>query len=235
MGGWASECAHTQAVRKEGGRSPAGSPRGAALRLGPAGARLGSARLGWAQLGSAELQRGSEAGESQALPQDEEQGPSGSLFSCTTAFCHRVLIYFFSNTKITKTHDLPCLCLPTPGCILQGVFDSVFNHSPGGASRPVRWPGGGGGGGGSVGGEERELGGRAPAGAEVARGSPAPPHELIPGSAPRDDIMVSPPAHSGRAPAVPEQGKISIGISSCSRGTGILCKGVVACILSAPA
>lgn len=143
VGGWASECAHTQAVRKEGGRSPAGSPRGAALRLGPAGARLGSARLG-----SAELQRGSEAGESQALPQDEEQGPSGSLFSCTTAFCHRVLIYFFSNTKITKTHDLPCLCLPTPGCILQGVFDSVFNHSPGGASRPVRWPGGGGGGGG---------------------------------------------------------------------------------------
>lgn len=88
---------------------------------------------------------------------------------------------------------------------------------------------------GSVGGEERELGGRAPAGAEVARCSPAPPHELIPGSAPRDDIMVSPPAHSGRAPAVPEQGKISIGISSCSRGTGILCKGVVACILSAPA
>lgn len=36
-----------------------------------------------------------------------------------------------------------------------------------------------------------------------------------------------PPARSGRAPAVPEQGKISIGISSCSRGNGILFKGVV--------
>lgn len=96
-------------------------------------------------------------------------------------------------------------------------------HSPGRASAAA---GAAGGGRGREGGEERgpedEL-----LQARRSRCSPAPPHELIPGSAHRDDIMVPAPSPQREGARRSEQGKISIGISSCSRGNGILFKGVV--------
>lgn len=182
-GRWRYDCAHAQAARGQCGRSPAGSSLGT---CGPGPALLSSAAAAWAGQGPGGCLKQNRA---KRCPRTRCRGPAGVSPPLRQRF-GRLHLFIFSAIR-TQLKCLVCLVFaPSDARLHFAGLRLGSGHSPGRASAAA---GAAGGGRGREGGEERgpedEL-----LQARRSRCSPAPPHELIPGSAHRDDIMVPAPS-----------------------------------------
>ena len=140
-------------------------------------------------------------------------------------FCNRLFVFLIQNNKNARFAFIVCPLMP--GYILQD-FTSVLKHSSRSASLRRRRQEVGGGGRG-----ERRQGDAHPTSKGPAQLQPCetPPHELIPwqcklGWHNASGKLLQPTA-VGALLLFQSTGKISIGISSCSWGNGILFRGVV--------